>query len=109
MSGQTHPVLAGVGVEEVNGAVLADGRQPLTLHVHSDRDARKGKDALLAKDLREIVRSDLMLSRHFDVKDEAPGADYTASGKPGRRRRRSGADDVVRLKEFQDRHNGRHW
>ena len=37
-------------------------------------DPRKGEDALLAKSLREIVRSDLMLSRRFDVRDEDPGA-----------------------------------
>src|SRR6266700_3261923 len=42
-------------------------------------DARRGENALLAKRLREIVRSDLMLSRRFDVKDEDPGTPQVSS------------------------------
>jgi TolB protein len=46
----------------------------LALPAFDAADVRKGDDALLAKSLREIVRSDLMLSRRFDVKDEETGA-----------------------------------
>ncbi|HEX4046756.1 MAG TPA: Tol-Pal system beta propeller repeat protein TolB [Elusimicrobiota bacterium] len=46
----------------------------LALPVFTAADSLKGEDALLAKGLRDIVRSDLMLSRRFDVQDELPGA-----------------------------------
>ena len=36
-------------------------------------DARKGNDALLAKQVRDIIRADLMLSRRFDARDEESG------------------------------------
>lgn len=45
----------------------------LALPPFNAADPRKGEDALIAKQLREIVRSDLMLSRRFEVKDEDPG------------------------------------
>jgi TolB protein len=56
------------------GAGAMENMPVLALPVFEATDAKKGTDALLAKDLREIVRSDLMLSRRFDVKDEEPGA-----------------------------------
>jgi len=52
-----------------NGAPLP----VLALPPWTAADVKKGDDALLAKSLREIVRSDLFLSRRFDVKDEEPG------------------------------------
>jgi TolB protein len=52
-----------------NGAPLP----VLALPAWTAADVKKGDDALLAKSLRDIVRSDLFLSRRFDVKDENPG------------------------------------
>ena len=45
----------------------------LALPAFTAEDPRVGEDALLAKQLREITREDLMLSRRFDVKDEDQG------------------------------------
>lgn len=42
----------------------------LALPPFEAEDPKIGADALLAKELREILRQDLMLSRRFDVKDE---------------------------------------
>ena len=42
----------------------------LALPPFEAEDPKIGADALLAKNLREIVRQDLMLSRRFEVKDE---------------------------------------
>ena len=42
----------------------------LALPPFEAEDPKIGDDALLAKDLREIVRQDLMLSRRFEVTDE---------------------------------------
>jgi len=61
---------------EVHLSVGGEGQAPLptlALPAFAALDARAGADALLAKSLREIVRSDLMLSRRFDVKDEDAG------------------------------------
>jgi len=55
------------------GGATGEPAPVLALPAFEASDARKGADALLAKGLREIVRSDLMLSRRFDVKDEDPG------------------------------------
>lgn len=62
---------------EVRMSVGGDAAAPvpvLALPEFTAADPRKGDDALLAKSLRDIVRSDLMLSRRFDVQDEATGA-----------------------------------
>lgn len=56
------------------GGGTAEAAPVLALPAFEAVDARKGADALLAKSLRDVVRSDLMLSRRFDVKDEEPGA-----------------------------------
>jgi TolB protein len=56
------------------GGGAAEPVPVLALPAFTAADVRKGEDALLAKSLREIVRSDLMLSRRFDVKDEEAGA-----------------------------------
>jgi TolB protein len=56
------------------GGAAGEPAPVLALPVFTAADPRKGEDALLAKSLRDIVRSDLMLSRRFDVKDEDPGA-----------------------------------
>jgi TolB protein len=56
------------------GGTAGEPAPILALPAFTGADARKGEDALLAKSLREIVRSDLMLSRRFDVKDEETGA-----------------------------------
>jgi len=60
------------------GGGTAEAAPVLALPVFEAADARKGADALLAKSLRDVVRSDLMLSRRFDVKDEEPGAPAAA-------------------------------
>ena len=65
---------------EVRLSVDGGSSEPLpimALPVFTALDARKGEDALFAKRLREIIRSDLMLSRRFDLKDEEPGAPPT--------------------------------
>ena len=62
---------------EVRLAVGGGAAEPapvLALPVFEALDPRRGPDALLAKSLRGVVRSDLMLSRRFDVRDEEPGA-----------------------------------
>jgi TolB protein len=68
------PAAAQTEVRLSVGGGSAESTPVLALPVFTAADARKGEDALLAKSLREIVRSDLMLSRRFDVKDEEPGA-----------------------------------
>lgn len=47
----------------------------LALPPFEAEDPKVEADALLARDLREIVRQDLMLSRRFDVKDELVAAE----------------------------------
>ena len=56
------------------GGGTGEAAPVLALPAFTAADARKGEDALLAKSIRDIVRSDLMLSRRFDVKDEEAGA-----------------------------------
>ncbi|MBI3563613.1 MAG: PD40 domain-containing protein, partial [Elusimicrobia bacterium] len=56
------------------GAGTAAPAPALALPGFTAADARKGEDALLAKQLRDVVRSDLFLSRRFEVKDEETGA-----------------------------------
>ncbi len=68
------PAAAQTEVRMSVGGGAAEPTPVLALPVFLAADARRGEDALLAKSLREIVRSDLMLSRRFDVKDEDPGA-----------------------------------
>ncbi|MBI4061341.1 MAG: hypothetical protein HY403_07915, partial [Elusimicrobia bacterium] len=58
---------------EVKLALTGAAGQPnpgLALPPFGAEDPRIGADVLLAKDLREIVRQDLMLSRRFEVTDE---------------------------------------
>lgn len=58
---------------EVKLALTGAAGQPnpgLALPPFEAEDPKIGSDALLAKDLREIVRQDLMLSRRFEVADE---------------------------------------
>lgn len=58
---------------EVKLALTGAAGQPnpgLALPPFEAEDPKIGDDALLAKDLREIVRQDLMLSRRFEVADE---------------------------------------
>ncbi|OGR95989.1 MAG: hypothetical protein A2V88_17240, partial [Elusimicrobia bacterium RBG_16_66_12] len=55
------------------GGGAAAAPPALALPAFEAADPRRGPDALLARSLREIVRSDLMLSRRFEVKDELPG------------------------------------
>ena len=47
----------------------------LALPPFEAEDPKVGADALLAKDLREVVRQDLMLSRRFEVSDEDNAAE----------------------------------
>ncbi|MFI5350692.1 MAG: hypothetical protein ACHQ2Z_14190 [Elusimicrobiota bacterium] len=68
------PAAAQTEVRLSVGGAAGEPAPVLALPVFTAADERKGDDALLAKSLREIVRSDLMLSRRFDVKDEEPGA-----------------------------------
>jgi len=56
------------------GGTAAAAAPTLALPVFEAADPRRGPDALLARNLRGIVRSDLMLSRRFEVKDEEPGS-----------------------------------
>lgn len=67
------PVAAQTEVRLAVGGASTTTSPMLALPVFEASDPRRGADALLAKSLREIVRSDLMLSRRFEVKDEAPG------------------------------------
>jgi len=58
---------------EVKLALTGAAGQPnpgLALPPFEAEDPKIGADALLAKELREVVRQDLMLSRRFEVKDE---------------------------------------
>ena len=58
---------------EVKLALTGAAGQPspgLALPPFEAEDPKIGADALLAKELREIVRQDLMLSRRFEVTDE---------------------------------------
>lgn len=50
----------------------------LALPPFEAEDSKVGADALLAKDLREIVRQDLMLSRRFEVSDELNASEPVA-------------------------------
>lgn len=68
------PVAAQTEVRLAVGGAAAEAAPVLVLPAFAAADARKAEDALLARRLRETVRSDLMLSRRFEVKDEAPGA-----------------------------------
>ena len=68
------PAAAQTEVRLSVGGAAGEPAPVLALPAFAAADVRKGEDALLAKSLREIVRSDLMLSRRFDVKDEEPGA-----------------------------------
>lgn len=74
----TAPAAAQTEVRLSVGGGTAEAAPVLALPVFEAADARKGADALLAKSLRDVVRSDLMLSRRFDVKDEEPGAPAAA-------------------------------
>jgi len=60
------------------GGNAAETSPLLALPVFETEDARRGEDSLMARHLREIIRSDLMLSRRFEVKDEEPGSPATA-------------------------------
>ncbi len=66
LSAQTEVRLSVGGAQAAPPPVLA-------LPAFSAADPRAGADALLAKSVRDVVRSDLMLSRRFDVRDEGPG------------------------------------
>lgn len=58
---------------EVKLALTGQAGQPnpgLALPPFEAEDPKVGADALLAKEVREIVRQDLMLSRRFEVTDE---------------------------------------
>jgi TolB protein len=68
------PAAAQTEVRLSVGAGAAETTPVLALPGFLGADARKGEDALAAKSLRDVVRSDLMLSRRFDVKDEETGA-----------------------------------
>jgi TolB protein len=68
------PASAQTEVRLTVGGGASEPSPVLALPVFEAQDAKKGSDALLAKSLREIVRSDLMLSRRFTVQDEEPGA-----------------------------------
>ncbi len=71
------PASAGAQTE-VKLALTGAAGQPnpgLALPPFEADDAKVGEDALLAKELREIVRQDLMLSRRFEVKDEDVAAE----------------------------------
>ncbi|MDO8756534.1 MAG: hypothetical protein Q7J64_00855, partial [Elusimicrobiota bacterium] len=62
---------------EVKLALTGAAGQPnpgLALPPFEAEDPKVGSDAVLAKDLREIVRQDLMLSRRFEVTDENASA-----------------------------------
>jgi TolB protein len=72
------PARAQTEIRLAVGGAAAEPAPVLALPVFEAADARKGSDALLAKSLRDVVRSDLMLSRRFDVKDEDPGTPPTA-------------------------------
>ncbi len=63
---------------EIKLALTGATGQPnpgLALPPFEAEDPRVGADALLAKDLREVVRQDLMLSRRFEVTDEVNAAE----------------------------------
>ncbi len=63
---------------EIKLALTGAAGQPnpgLALPPFEAEDPRVGADALLAKDLREVVRQDLMLSRRFEVTDEVNAAE----------------------------------
>ena len=70
----TLPAAAQTEVRLDVGGAAATAAPILVLPVFNAADPRRGSDALLARSLREIIRSDLMLSRRFEVKDEQPGA-----------------------------------
>lgn len=69
----TLPAAAQTEVRLDVGGGAAAAQPALALPAFEAADPRRGPDALLARSLREIVRSDLMLSRRFEVKDEGPG------------------------------------
>jgi hypothetical protein len=77
---------------EVRLALTGQGGQPapgLALPAFDAEDPAKGEHSLFAKRLRDVVRGDLMASRHFDVKDEEPGA-LPAPGATWRLRAKAG-------------------
>jgi len=74
VSAPAAPARAQTEVRLSVGGASGEPLPALALPAFEASDARRGDDALAAKSLREIVRSDLMLSRRFDVKDEEPGA-----------------------------------
>ncbi|MFI5362446.1 MAG: DPP IV N-terminal domain-containing protein [Elusimicrobiota bacterium] len=83
------PAAAQTEVRLSVGGASGETTPVLALPAFTAADTRKGEDALLAKSLREIVRSDLMLSRRFDVKDEdggpaAQGATWRLKASAGR-------------------------
>lgn len=62
---------------EVRLALTGQPGQPapgLALPAFDAEDPTDGEHSLLAKRLRDVVRADLMASRHFEVKDEEVGA-----------------------------------
>lgn len=61
------------------GGGAAEPLPVLAMPVFTAADPRKGDDALFGKELRDIVRTDLFLSRRFDVKDEEAGAPPVAA------------------------------
>jgi TolB protein len=68
------PAIAETEVRLSVGGAGGEAAPVLALPHFVAADPRRGDDALAARDLRAIVRSDLYLSRRFDVKDEDPGA-----------------------------------
>jgi TolB protein len=68
-----RPAAAQTEVKLTVGGGPAAPLPALALSDFTAADATRGEDALLAKQLRDIIRGDLMLSRRFDVKDETVG------------------------------------
>ncbi len=59
------------------GSASRENLPVLAMPPFTASDPRKGPDALLAKQIRDVVRADLMLSRRFDARDEEPAAALT--------------------------------
>lgn len=72
------PAAAQTEVRMSVGGGPGEHRPVLALPAFEASDPRKGEDSLLARRLRDVVRSDLMLSRRFEVKDEEPGSPAAA-------------------------------
>jgi TolB protein len=85
------PAAAQTEVRLAVGGGTAEPLPVLALPVFEAQNDVKGDDALLAKSLREIVRSDLFLSRRFDVRDEEPGA-APAAGASWRLKAKAGSE-----------------